>query len=116
MIETELADSARALAGLPALGAADPQAVGAAALVRWITAGRVVLSAYDVKMIRSALLDCCSSSLLRCVNQCGHSAVRAAFSNHADKFNSHLPPPGTFYARPFFSVGNCGVFFPRRRV
>ena len=53
MIETELADSARALAGLPALGAADPQAVGAAALVRWITAGRVVLSAYDVKMIRS---------------------------------------------------------------
>src|SRR5712675_2107984 len=27
-----------------------------------------------------------------------------------------LPAPGTFYARPFFSMGNCGVFFPRRRV
>jgi len=36
------------------MGAADPQAEGAAALVGWITAGRVVLSAHDVTMIRTA--------------------------------------------------------------
>jgi hypothetical protein len=53
-IETELVDSTRALAALPAIGAADPQAEGAAALVGWITAGRVVLSAHDVTMIRTA--------------------------------------------------------------
>src|SRR5262245_44890171 len=52
-IETELAGATKALASLPAIGAADPQTEGAAALVSWASAGRVNLTPHDVAMART---------------------------------------------------------------
>jgi hypothetical protein len=55
-IDAELRDAETRLADAPAISSADPQAVTAAKLVNWITAGLITLTTADIGTLRLFLL------------------------------------------------------------